>query len=363
VCQRTDTSQRIPYRGDIIQEESSMSNESHSERPAWRPRVEQEPEFNPFVNTADPSSVLNDLPLLAESSADSDAAPDALEHTGTTAAKTGPTLRSLKDLEGFVIQAMDGTIGHVKDFYFDDQTWTVRYIIVETGSWLSSRKVLISPLSLLTPDWSARALPVSITIEQVKLSPDIDTDKPVFRQHEALFLGYYGYPYYWAGNGLWGGGAYPGSIVMGLGAGGGDAPYRHAQAEDERAATAAISGDGEDPHLRSCHALLRYHIEASDGGMGPVRDLLFDDHSWAIRYLSIDTSNWWLGHEVLIAPQWITQLSWPDAAVSVALTQQAIKAAPPYVPSAPLERQYEERLYRHYDRVGYWVSGAPQTRS
>ncbi len=264
-------------------------------------------------------------------------------------------LRNVKDLEGFAIRATDGVIGHVKDFYLDDKTWAVRYLVVETGSWLSSRKVLISPIAIGHPDWTARVLPLAITQEQVKNSPDIDTDKPVSRQHEMLYLGYYGYPYYWAGEGLWGQGAYPGTMLLGLGDGGSDAGYRHAHAEDTRADAEGDEGQQGDAHLRSCNELMRYHIEAIDGGLGHVQGLLLDEDSWAIRYLIVDTSNWWLGHQVLIAPQWIQEMSWPDATVSVNLTQQAVKDAPPYDSTAPLKRNQEVRLYKHHGRAGYWA--------
>ena len=125
-------------------------------------------------------------------------------------------LRSMKNLEDYAIRATDGIIGHVKDFYFDDEAWVIRYLVVDTGTWLSSRKVLISPISIGHPDWTDRVLPVSITKEQVKNSPDIDTQKPVSRQHEIQYLGYYGYPYYWGGAGLWGEGIDPSMTDDGL---------------------------------------------------------------------------------------------------------------------------------------------------
>ena len=124
-------------------------------------------------------------------------------------------LRNTKDIENCVIGATDGIIGHVKDLYFDDEAWVIRYLVVDTGPWLSSRKVLISPIAISSPNWTEEILPVSITKEQVKNSPDIDTDKPVSRQHENAYMGYYGYPYYWDGAGLWGGGAYPGMLMTG----------------------------------------------------------------------------------------------------------------------------------------------------
>lgn len=264
-------------------------------------------------------------------------------------------LRSIKDLEGFAICATDGTIGQVKDFYFDDQTWAVRYLVVETGSWLSSRKVLISPIAIVHPDWTGRAFPVLLTKERVRNSPDIDTEKPVSRQHEKQFLGYYGYPYYWAGDGLWGQGAYPGMMLMGLGEGGPDAAYRHARAEEDRAQAESEEASNGGAQLRSGNALMKYYIEASDGGMGHVQGLLLDDDTWAIRYLVVDTSNWWGGHQVLIAPHWIQEISWLDATVSVKLTQQAVKDAPPYDSALPFSRDQEMALYDHHARAGYWA--------
>ena len=123
-------------------------------------------------------------------------------------------LRNAKHLEGFAVDASDGTIGHVKDFYFDDEAWVIRYGVVDTGGWLSGRKVLVSPMTFGTPDWSERLLPVSISREQIRNSPDIDANQPVSRQHEREFSGYYGYPYYWGGSDYWGDGMYP-SLMLG----------------------------------------------------------------------------------------------------------------------------------------------------
>jgi hypothetical protein len=264
-------------------------------------------------------------------------------------------LRNIKELEGYAICATDGTIGHAKDFYFDDRAWVVRYLVVETGSWLSSRKVLISPVAIGHPDWTERVLPVSITKEQVKNSPDIDTDKPVSRQHEMQYLGYYGYPYYWGGASLWGGGAYPGAMLTGVGYSKSGAEYLVAQADHIRAQAEADGRQDADVYLRSCRALLRYHIEATDGGMGEVKGLLVDEETWAIRYLIVETSNWWFGHQVLIAPQWIQEMSWPDATIAVNLTRQAVKDAPRYDSSTPLNRDQEMRLHQHHGRAGYWA--------
>lgn len=264
-------------------------------------------------------------------------------------------LRSMNDLEDYAIRATDGTIGHVKDFYFDDKAWVVRYLIVDTGAWLSSRKVLISPIAIGHPKWAEKLLPVSITKEQVRNSPDIDTERPVSRQHEIEYMGYYGYPYYWGGAGLWGGGFYPYMLMPG------DAgfvqPPQVVQSESAKAYAQAETTrhHHDDPHLRSCKAVIKYHIHATDGDIGHVQGLLVDEETWAIRYIIVDTSNWWVGRQVLIAPQWIQTVSWADATVSVDLTRQAVKDAPHYDSAASLDRKQETGIHEHYGRPGYWV--------
>src|ERR1019366_3767518 len=261
-------------------------------------------------------------------------------HWATLPEGEGYMLRSMKDLEGYAVGATDGTIGHVKDFYFDDKSWAVRYLVVETGSWLSSRKVLISPIAVDHPDWTGRVLPVSITKEQVKTSPDIDTDKPVSRQHEMQYLQYYGYPSYWGGVNFWGNSIYPGAMLTGVGYASSGAEFLVGQAERGREEAETEGSQKGDPHLRSGNEVLRYHIEATDGGMGQVKGLLIDEETWAIRYLIVETSNWWFGHQVLIAPQWIQGISWPDATITVKVTRQAVKDAPRYDPSAPPSRDH-----------------------
>ncbi|TJY55950.1 PRC-barrel domain containing protein [Sinimarinibacterium sp. CAU 1509] len=262
-------------------------------------------------------------------------------------------LRSMKELEGYDIGATDGDIGKLKDFYFDDASWVVRYLIVDTGSWLSSRKVLISPFSIDQTDGSYKKLWVKITKEQVKDSPDIDTDKPVSRQHEETYLKYYGYPLYWTGTGLWGDGIDPRMAVRGFPVAG---PSPEVQAEMHRvlAEADAAGHRDDDPHLRSCTAMVGYKVHANDGEIGHVEGALIDDETWSLRYLIVNTSNWWLGHSVLIAPQWITGMSWTGATVSVDLSREAIKHAPPYDPSKALLRQQEVDIYKYHGRSGYW---------
>jgi hypothetical protein len=242
-------------------------------------------------------------------------------------------LRSVNSLEGFAVGATDGSFGKVRNFYFDDQAWVVRYLVVDTGSWLGGRDVLISPYSLRQPDWAGRVLPVSATKQQIKDSPGVDTDKPVSRQYEKSYLGYYGYPYYWGGTGLWGSGFYPGAYL-------GERDAR--DYDGYQGYLGAPSEDDGDPHLRSCNEVKGYHVKASDGEIGHVQGFLVDD------------STWWLGHEVLVSPEWIQQVSWADSFVAVSLDRRAIKAAPVYEEGEVVDRDDELGIYSHYGRRPYW---------
>jgi len=266
-------------------------------------------------------------------------------------------LRSTKDLENYTISATDGEIGHVKDLYFDDDSWVVRYLVVDTGPWLSSRLVLISPISVRQVDTLEESLSVALTKERVKNSPGIDTDKPVSRQKEEQTLGYYGYPYYWGSTGLWDGGLYPYAMDPAFTGYGLERMDRVAREREDAANLRAEQARhrNDDPHLRSCNAVKGYHIVATDGEIGHVAGYLIDDETWAVRYLVVDTSNWWVGHKMLVAPEWITGVHWSNETVSVGLTRASMQAAPHYDPSVVWSRELDQNLYGHYGRSRYWA--------
>ena len=246
-------------------------------------------------------------------------------------------LYKAKTLKGFKLKGKDGEIGKVKELYFDDKYWTVRYLVAETGSWLSSQQVLISPYALLDVNEEEKYVSVDLTMSQIEQSPTLDSDKPVSRQFEESYYGYYGWPAYWSGAYVWGG--YPGIIR--------DRELRNDYVQDE-------DFEAWDPHLRSTRAVDGYHIEATDGGVGHVDDFLIDDETWTVRYLIVDTRNFWPGNKVILSPDWITRVSWGESKVFVELTRESIKLAPIYREESFLDRNYESDLYKFYDRKGYW---------
>ena len=248
-------------------------------------------------------------------------------------------------LVGSTITATDGAIGHVKAAFFDDQAWTIRYLVIEAGSWLTGRLVLISPYSVKRPVGDVRNIDVSLTREQVKMSPDIDTHQPVSRQHERELLSYYAYPEYWEGGGLW---ALESSPMLT------PALPSPLTSEDLRVAKRReLLAD--DVHLRSSVKVAGYEIQASDDSIGHVEDFIFDDDAWTIRYLLVDTRNWWPGgRKVLIGTHWIDRIDWATKMVHVKLTREQVRSSPDYHDPQPIDRDYEKRLHAAYDRQGYW---------
>ncbi len=245
-------------------------------------------------------------------------------------------LRSLKDLERYRVFATDGDIGSVVDFLVDDEHWTVRYLIVETGGPLSTgQRVLVSPVSFARAEWTDRHFHLALTGQKVRNSPSVELDKPVSRQHEIDYYSYYGYPAYWDYGATIGLGTYPGMVMGGL-----VAPPPRAQSDKT----------SRDVHLRSVNEVRGYHIHGTDESIGHVADFVVDDETWKVRYLVIDTSNWWMGKKVLIAPEWARDVSWENHVVNVDLTREVISNSPEWNPTAVISSEYENELREHYQR-------------
>jgi uncharacterized protein YrrD len=251
-------------------------------------------------------------------------------------------MNTINHITGSTITASDGQIGHVSSAFFDDQAWAIRYLVVDTGSWLSGRAVLVSPYAVLQPVGTTKNINVSLTRDQVKNSPDIDAHQPVSRQHEREYLDYYAYPEYWDGGAMWSMGALP---VL---------PTER-RISDTAKAVHARAERNDDIHLRSSKEVNGYDIQATDDSIGHVKDFIFDEDSWAIRYLVVDTRNWWPGgKKVLVSTQWIDRIDWADKKVYARLSREQVKDSPAYDESTIIHRDYETRLHQVHERTGYW---------
>jgi hypothetical protein len=246
-------------------------------------------------------------------------------------------------LKGYTIDAKDGGIGTVTDLLFDDMTWKIRWLVVDTGTWLTSRKVLLHPSSVRRLDYERLELSVELSKHQIEQSPSILRDQPVSQRMENSLYDYYGWDPSWGGS-YFGGGA----IASPLSA----PPYFGASALGEQDDLSLMERDG-DAHLRSLAAVTGYHILASDGEIGHVENFLIDDATWNIRYVIVDTSNWWLGKHVLISPYAVRKISYVDRQIAVDVDREKVKSSPPWDPAVMVDTYYERRLHSHYGWQGY----------
>lgn len=239
-------------------------------------------------------------------------------------------LRSIKDITTYSIRAKDGEIGNAKDVLFDDRRWVLRYLVVDTGNWLTGKKVLVSPLNLLKPDVgeSPRLFPLALTKEQIKKSPLLNEDAPISRQFEAEYANYYNHDFYWF------------------------SPETYA-AKDRASDPITHSENLKDireSHLRSTDELMGYHIEAEDGEFGHVEDFIIQDETWTVKYLVIDSRNWLPGKKFLVDINWIHDFQWGNKSATVRLTQEQIEQSPEYHPGEPINVDYLNRLYDYYGK-------------
>ena len=211
-------------------------------------------------------------------------------------------LRSLKQLYGEKLGATDGEIGHIKDFYFDDQNWAIRYLIADTGTWLPGRKVLISPHSLASPAASGKVVDVGLTRKQIENSPSIESQKPVSRQFEEEYYRYYGWPHYWQGSALWGMSGFPileqppGPLVNKAAAMIGPQPER-------------------ELHLRSTQAVNGYLVRIGEETIGHICDFMIDAQSWEIGQLVVKTGHRLSGKDMLIPTKQVERISYEESTV------------------------------------------------
>ncbi len=225
---------------------------------------------------------------------------------------------NVNSLIGYSIGAKDGVIGEVEEFFFEDNTWEIRYLIVKTGRWLSGRKVLMPPSALIKGAWQNGLFPVSLTKEQVVDSPEIDTDKPVSRQQETELYGHYEWLNYW-GSGFYTNGLHvktPFPVID-------RQVTRESDLNDEQA--------NDDLHLRSTDRVTGYHIHATDGGIGHVNDFIIEDKNWHIKFIVVDTHNWFGGVKLLIPVNHVTKIDWLESGMYLDIPIASVEKSKPFI--------------------------------
>lgn len=232
------------------------------------------------------------------------------------------SLNGFTGFAGFRMGATDGDIGIIKEIYFDDQTWTVRYLIVKTGNFLNGKLTLVSTQALLAPDWDNELFPTNLAIDQIKNGPDIDTDKPVYRQHELKLYDHFPWVIYW-GMGLM---PLEDSVEM---------------AVSEKISQASTESD---PHLRSSDKITGYALQAVDGELGHIDDFIIDTDSWKIIFIVVKTGNWFSGKRVMLPIGWISEVDWQASRIVVDATVEKVQQCTEFDPDAAINEVYEKVL-------------------
>jgi hypothetical protein len=252
----------------------------------------------------------------------------------------------MKELNGYTLQATDGTIGKIEEVYFDERTWTVRYLVVNVGNWLLRQRVLLIPSVIQEIDTETETAVTLLTQDQIEESPDIDTHKPISHEMEETLHTYYDWRPYWE------------NMPMVATGAGHYAPLPKVKpiVTEPTGKPPKEPAKGIQSHLRSTKEVTGYHIHASDGAIGHVETFLVDTLHWMVRYVVVDTRNWLPGKKVLISPTWVSGMRWADSEMYLKLSRDEVKASPEYDPDMMLHREYEVQLYRHYHQTPYWHS-------
>lgn len=264
-------------------------------------------------------------------------------------------LRRLHALIGYRINATDEEIGSVNDFYFDDHSWTVRYVVIDTGPWLFGRRLLVATDAIAAIESLGEIMHVKLTKEQVENSPDLDLERPFTREQEPStreqeieLNNYYGWPSYWTAMPLAGGAGMMPPLPLPVSTKATDVD-QYVVAEGDDAVLPAVANEPKlEPNLRSLNDVRGYYIAATDGDIGHAADFFAGENDWVIRYMEVDTRNWLPGKHVLVGIDWVTDVDWLERKIQVKVNRQQVQESPEYDPKATLDRVYAERLNEHY---------------
>lgn len=232
-------------------------------------------------------------------------------------------------LRGDVVSGTDGRIGTIKDFLFVDDRWRIRWLVVDTGTWLPGRKILIHPSAIEDIDLEQDEVTTSLTKQQVEGSPGVRDGQSVSADVEARLLDYYGWDRDW-----------------------GTSLFAPATREPP-AVPGAIGKAVEDPHLRSFEAITRCKLRATDGEIGRAEDFLIDRAGWNIRYLIVSTGVWLLSKDVLLAPYAVSSIDWLNHEIVLNVTRKQLEESPPWDPVTFIDEVYAQKLHRHYNWPSY----------
>lgn len=249
--------------------------------------------------------------------------------------------RTIKELSGFIISAKDGTKGTVKDFLFDEESWTIRYMVADLGKFLPGRKVLIPRVFLNKTDWKTGEFSVELTKKQIEECPALDEHMPVSREYETMLHDHYGINYYW-----------PLAYTAPVGNLAVDSPPVPREQEPRE----VIKEEDTNSKLRSFKEVKGYQLECSDKKKGNLKNFIVDDESWQIVYMIVDIGHWYTrSKKVMLAVNWASKINYAQRVISIDLESSELENAPEFDPGEPVNVEYEKNLYDYYGREKVFV--------
>ncbi|MEO8029152.1 MAG: PRC-barrel domain-containing protein [Bryobacteraceae bacterium] len=234
-------------------------------------------------------------------------------------------LRTLESILGYRLVALNGEIGKVHDFYLDEEFWRLRYLVVETGSWLDRRRVLIAPAALGSIEGERREFAVHLNRDQVQSSPDVNTDQPVSRQQEMRTNAHYGWPAYWAPDAI----MIPGPILT----------------------SGRVARASADPHLRSFREICSYTVDDGENAIAKVQDFVIDDSDWSVAMMIVAYGGWIDPRQVATPADRITNISWANRTITIRYSREQLEALPSFEAAAPVNKQERTVYFDYHGRI------------
>ncbi|PSL50806.1 PRC-barrel domain protein [Salsuginibacillus halophilus] len=251
-----------------------------------------------------------------------------------------------KKLRNFGVITSDGELGKIDDVYMDEDQWVIRYLVVNRKPLLPGGKVLVSPIAVERMDINGQTIHLNVTKEELEEAPGKEEAEPITRKKELELHHHFGYGYYWPAQGMWGSFPYPHQLRV-------EAPHHQRPQE---------LPNEEEIKVRSLKEMTGdwsgYDVEGSDGDIGTIDDVIVEDDTWNIRYISVDTGRLFSTGHAVLSSSWILHTEDEEKKVRVKMARHEVQAAPEYVPGQPLDREFEERLFDHYDQEKYWEAEA-----
>jgi hypothetical protein len=261
-------------------------------------------------------------------------------------------LRSLRDLLRYDVDASDGACGTVRDFYFDDAAWCVRYLVIDTHKWLPGETILLSPACIRELHADSHRIAFELSRHDIEQRPHVPVELPIPREDEKRLSDYYQWPVYWSASpgrppmpaATGQAGIQPTGPMTGATAGGlpptGPRPRP----------TGASGAGGPAATLRSFATFEGMTVQATDDVIGRLHDLIVDSECWEVRYGVVETGGVLHHRTVLLALGWVQHIDWTGRTLAVDLTAGQVEGSPEFDPAEPVNRDDERRLYDYYGR-------------